>query len=99
MDRKRYIYDTHDTDNSRFLRHTLRSPCKVPAVQSQGAVLEVSTTYTNGTNPLSTELGVSRLTTELELSLLAIVGTLGSGRRALVAGRARNTYIKWSAWI
>jgi hypothetical protein len=42
-------------------------------------------------NALSTELGVGSLTTQLELSLLAILGALGSGSGALVAGVSADT--------
>jgi len=41
---------------------------------------------------LGAELSVSRLTTELEFSLLAVVGALGTRCRSFVPGRARNTF-------
>lgn len=40
---------------------------------------------------LRTKLGVGRLAAEFEFSLLAVVGALGTGRRALVPGGARDT--------
>lgn len=42
---------------------------------------------------LGAEPGVGGLTTELELSLLAVVGALGTGRRTFVAGRAGDTCV------
>jgi hypothetical protein len=47
-------------------------------------MLEVSTTNTDGVDPLGAELGARRLATELELSLLAVVCALGAGCGAFV---------------
>lgn len=55
-------------------------------------MFEVSTAHTDGVDPLGAELGAGRLTAELEFSLLAVVGTLSTGRRALVSGGTGYTY-------
>jgi hypothetical protein len=47
-------------------------------------VLEVAATDTDGVDTLGAELGGSGLATELELSLLAVVGALRTSLRALV---------------
>lgn len=62
-----------------------RGPSKVTRFQPQSPVLEVSATYTDGVHTLSTDFSACRLTAELELSLLAVVSALGTGRRKLVA--------------
>jgi hypothetical protein len=62
-------------------------------------LLDVSTTDTDGVDALSTELGVGWLTTELELSLLAVVGALSTGGRSLVATITTNTYRGKDGWI
>jgi hypothetical protein len=46
-------------------------PGKVAGLETECAVLEVSTTHTDSAYSLGTELGVCGLTTELKLSLLA----------------------------
>lgn len=48
---------------------------------------------------LGSELGVGRLTTKFELSLLAVVGTLGSSGRSLMATITTNTYMRKDGWI
>ena len=62
-----------------------RPPRKVPRVQTKGAEFVIPTTSAHGVNALGPEPGVGRLATELELPLLAVVRTLGAGRRALVS--------------
>jgi hypothetical protein len=69
----------------------LRSPCKVTRVEAEGTVFGVTATDTHSVNTLWTKLSAGRLTTELEFSLLAIVGALGTGCRTFVPGRTRNT--------
>jgi len=76
---------TYDTDDSCFASDMLRSPCKVAAIKTKGTMLYISSSHTYCVNTLSTELGGSWLSTELELSLLAIMGTLGTCLRAFVA--------------
>ena len=76
---------THDTNDPRLAGDTLRSPGKVARVETEGAVLGVTTTGAHGVDTLRTELGVCGLATELELPLLAVVGALGTGRRTLVS--------------
>ena len=71
---------THHRDDPRLLRDVLRAPGEVARVETEGTVLEVAATNTDGVDPLGAELGVGGLTTELELSLLAVVGALSTGR-------------------
>lgn len=65
----------------------LRSPCKVTGIETESAIFDVTATHAHRVDALGTKLGVGGLTTEFELSLLAIVGALSTGRRALVPGR------------
>ena len=67
-----------DTNDAGLASGVLGSPGKVARLEAKGAVLEVSTTSANGVDTLSSKLGHGGLTTKLELSLLAVVGTLSS---------------------
>jgi hypothetical protein len=82
---------THDTDETRLLRHILAAPREVARLEAERAVLEASATNANGVDALGAELGARGLAAELELSLLAVVGALGAGRGALVPGVASDT--------
>jgi len=70
----------------------LRCPCEVTSVETEGTVLGVTTADAHGVDALGAELGAGRLTTELEFSLLAIVGALCTGCRTFVPGCTRNTW-------
>ena len=70
---------TYHTDYSRLASDVLRGPGKVSALKTKSPVLQISSTHSNGVDTLRTKLGVGRLTTELELSLLAVVGSLSTG--------------------
>ena len=76
----------------------LASPSKVARVETEGTVLEVAPTNTDGVDPLGAELGVGGLTTELELSLLAVVGALGPSSRTFVPGGTGDTYTTTNLW-
>ena len=76
---------TYNTDNPRLLRDLLRAPCKVAAIETQRPVFEVSATNTDGVDTFYTELGACGLTSEFELSFLAVVGTLCACCRSLVS--------------
>ena len=69
----------------------LAGPGEVTGLETEGTVLETSSTDTDTVNALRAELGVGGLTAELEFSLLAIAGTLSTRGRALVPGGAGNT--------
>lgn len=69
----------------------LASPGEVARVKTEGTLLDVTTTDTDGVDTLDTELGVGSLTAEIELSLLAVESTLGTGGRSLVAAITTNT--------
>jgi len=83
----------HDTDNPRLPCNVLRAPCKVATFQAEGTILQVSSADTDSVNTLSSELGVGGLTTELELSLLAVVCALSAGFRAFVPGGTGDTHV------
>lgn len=70
----------------------LASPGEVARVKTEGTLLDVTTTDADGVDTLGTELGVGCLTAEIELSLLAVESTLGTGGRSLVAAITTNTY-------
>ena len=70
---------TYHTDYSRLASDVLRGPGKIAALKTKSPVLQIPSTHSNGVNTLSTKLGIGRLTTELELSLLAVVGSLCTG--------------------
>ena len=69
---------THDSEDSGLACCALAGPGEVTGLQTEGTVLEVSSTDTNGVDALGAELGVSGLTAELEFALLAVVGALCS---------------------
>jgi hypothetical protein len=69
---------THNADDPCLPRNMLRSPCKVASLQAKRTVLQVSSTHPDSVNTLGTEFGVCGLTTELELSLLTVMGALGT---------------------
>lgn len=83
--------DAYNTDKPSLPRDMLRCPCEVTSVKTEGTVLGATTTNAHGMDALDSKLGVGRLTTELEFSLLAIVGALGTSCRTFVPGRTRNT--------
>ena len=72
-------HGTDDADNPGFLRYVLASPGEVTRLQSQGTVFDVSTPSPDTVNTLGSQFCVSRLATELKLSLLAVMGTLCAG--------------------
>ena len=85
------LLDAYNSQNSCLACCTLAAPCKVTTFETQSTVLEVSSTDTNGVHTLRAELGASGLTTELELSLLAVVGALSTRGRTFVPGGAGDT--------
>ena len=80
-----------DSDDTGLAGDGLGTPGEVTGIQTHGTELAVTSTGANLVDALSTELGVGSLTTQLELSLLAILGALGSGSGALVAGVSADT--------
>ena len=96
-----------DTDHTGLLGNALRAPREVTGVETQSTELAVATTGADKMDALGANTGVGRLATLLEspaamldmtleaiglcIPLLAIVCALGTGRRALVTGVARNT--------
>ena len=77
---------TYDTDNPGFAGDALRSPSIVSGIKTESTILQVSSSNPDGVDALSTKLSACGLTTELELSLLAVVGSLSTSLRALVPG-------------
>lgn len=80
-----------DIDDTGLAADGLASPGEVARVKTEGTVLDVATTDANVVDALGTELGVGGLTAELELSLLAVEGTLGTSGRSLVTAITANT--------
>jgi hypothetical protein len=78
-------------DDTGLAADGLASPREVARVKTEGTLLDVTTTHTDGVDALNTELGIGSLTTKIELSLLAVESTLGTGGRSLVAAVTTNT--------
>ena len=70
---------------------TLSGPGERASVQTDGTVLNVSTTAADQVNSLGSELGHGRLTTHLELSLLDVDHNLSSGQTTLMTRITTNT--------
>ncbi|KAJ2241025.1 hypothetical protein GGI13_007479 [Coemansia sp. RSA 455] len=83
-----------DRNNTSGARDGLGAPRVGAGLKAHGAVLLVATTDTHFVDALGAQLGASSLATELELSLLAVLGALGAGVRTLVAGVAADTYTR-----
>ena len=73
-------------------KRTLTSPGEGTGIETDGTVLDVSTTATHEVNTLRTELGHGRLTTHLELSLLDVNHDLSTGQTTLMTRITANTY-------
>ena len=71
---------------------TFTSPGERTGVETDGTVLNVTTTAADEIDSLSTELGHSRLTTHLELSLLDVNNDLSTGKASLMTRITANTY-------
>ena len=71
---------------------TFTRPREGARVQTDGAVLQVSTTAADEVDSLGSELGHRGLTTHLELSLLDVDHHLSSGQATLMTGITANTY-------
>ena len=83
---------TYDTDDTSLPGDRLAAPREVARIEAESAVLEVTAADADSMNPLRAKLSVGSLATELEFSLLAVVGALGTCVRTLVPGRAGDTY-------
>ena len=70
---------------------TFTRPREGARVQTDGAVLQVSTTATDEVDSLGSELGHRGLTTHLKLSLLDVDHHLSSGQATLMTGITANT--------
>ena len=83
---------TYDTDDTSLPGDRLAAPREVTRIEAESAVLEITAADADSMNPLRAKLSVGSLATELEFSLLAVVGALGTCVRTLVPGRAGDTY-------
>ena len=82
----------HDIQDASLTRSRLRSPRKVPGIQTQRTELVVPPTDTNGTNAhVGRQLGVGSNTAQLVLTLLAPFILLASGGTTLMERVAGNT--------
>lgn len=59
-----------DNDNTDLAGDTLRSPCKVTGLETEGAVFAVTTTGTDEMDPLCSDTGVGFLSAGFESALL-----------------------------
>lgn len=82
----------HNTSNSGLSGDTLGSPREVTGLDSQSSELLVATSGSDSVDSLSTNLGVSWLSTQLELSLLSELGSFGTSSSTLVTRVSRNTH-------
>lgn len=82
-------------DDTGLTADGLATPGETARIKTESTVLDVTSTDTDGVDTLGTELGVGRLTTKFELSLLTVESTLGTSGRSLVAAVSANTYEKW----
>ena len=71
---------------------TFTRPREGARVQTDGAVLQISTTAADEVDSLGSELGHRGLTTHLELSLLDVDHHLSSGQATLMTRITANTY-------
>jgi hypothetical protein len=77
-----------DDDDAGLAGHALGSPGEVAGVETEGTELLVTATGADKVDALVANTGVGGLTALLEGPLLAVVGPLSTGGRALVAGVA-----------
>ena len=80
------------TNNTQILIITFTSPREGTRVETDGTVLNVTTTAADEIDSLSTELGHSRLTAHFELSLLNVNNDLSTGKASLMTRITANTY-------
>ena len=73
-------------------KRTLTSPGEGTGIETDGTVLQVSTTATHEVDTLRSELRHGRLTTHLELSLLDVDHDLSTGQTTLMTRITANTY-------
>lgn len=82
-----------NVDEARLAGDGFASPAKVAALQTQRTVLVVAATDADQVDALrGGQLGVGGGATQLKLALLAVVGALGSRRRALMAAVTTDAY-------
>lgn len=81
-----------DRGNSGLSGDTLGGPREVTGLNSQGSELLVATSSSDSVDSLGTDLGVSGLSTQLELSLLSELSSFGTSSSTLVTRVSRNTH-------
>jgi hypothetical protein len=85
----RVVGDGNDTG---LAGQALGTPGEVTGVETEGTVLVVTTSGSDGVDALGANTGVGTLATSLESALLPVVGTLGTGGGALVSRVTRDTH-------
>lgn len=80
----RYDDSTYDSKKPSLACCVLGGPSEVTSLETESPELSVSSTYANGVDTLGAKLGVGGLATELEFSLLAVMGALSTRRRTFV---------------
>lgn len=86
-----HVLNTHDSKDPGLASGVLAGPGKVTSLKTERAEFEVASPDTHRVDTFGTKLGVGGLTTELELSLLAVVGALSTGSRTFVPGGTGDT--------
>ena len=81
-----------DVQETTLASDGLGGPGEVSSVETKGTVLGVATTGADGAHTLVSDLGHSRLTTELEFAAHAPFGEFATGLAALVERITRDTH-------
>ena len=82
---------TYDTDDTSLPGDRLAAPREVTRIEAESAVLEVTAADADSMNPLRAKLSVGSLATELEFSVLSVVGALSTRGRTFVPGGTGDT--------
>lgn len=85
-------WPTHNLDQPGLPGGVLGTPSKVSTVESEGSVLGVSTSNSDLVDPLGSELGHGRLSTQLKLPLLSVVRSSRARSGALVPRVSSDTH-------
>jgi len=83
-----------DTEDTGLGSDVLRAPSEVAGLETESTVLEVTATNTDGVDSLGADTGVGSLATELESSLLAVVGAASTGSGSLVSRVTSDTHVE-----
>lgn len=82
----------HDVDDTGLSGDGFGTPGEVSVVHSEGLVLHVSSSASDGVHSLGADFGDGGLTAHLRLSFLLVDGSLASGGRSLVSAVSADTH-------